>query len=325
MSAVANVLTSFAMASSMTGNVAWPYVTLPSVELRRHFENVKTLTQTNVVWIAPLVANVAPWEVFAFNSSTNGNVPMSDTIFAYTDAGVKMPAPKNGVYAPIHQIYPSPPPVIPSINGSMANYDTRSDPTALKAFAIVDATKASIISDLLPMKIVRDAYPDAYAAEEPLSLMIQPVFRSFEDNTIVSYVQSVIEWRHILSNMLTEDHSLYCYVENTCGSNFTIKVVAGEATYEGTGDQHPKQYDSHAVSTTVRLAENAENETAVVNAGACVYTLTVYPTTELRRTHESSKPQVYTAIIGVVFFAMTATFFAYDRYLVKALGVGFQL
>jgi hypothetical protein len=313
MSAMANVLTSFALASSMTGNVAWPYVTLPSVELQRHFENVKTLTHTNAVWIAPLVDNVAAWQVFAFNSSTNGNVPISDTIFAYSDTGVKMPAPDNGVHAPVHQIYPFPPPTIPSIKGSMANYDMRSDPMALKAFDIVDATKASIISDLLPMKIVRDAYPDAYATEEPLSLMIQPVFRSFEDDTIVSYVQSVIEWRHLLSHMLTKEQSLYCFVENTCGSNFTIKVVAGEATYEGTGDKHPKQYDSHAVSTTVRLAENAENETAIVNAGVCVYTLTVYPTTELRRTYESSKPQVYTSIIGVVFFAMTATFFAYDR------------
>jgi hypothetical protein len=168
---------------------------------------------------------------------------------------------------------------------------------------------------LIALDIVRDAYPNVYTPDEPLSLVIQPVFKAFDNETIVSYVQTVVEWKYIFANVVADDKSLFCFVENTCGQNFTIKVNGPNTSYEGPGDLHPRQYDSHAVKTTLYLTDNVDDEVDILaNAGACIYTVTLYPTQELRRTFESSKPQVYTAIIGVVFFLMTATFFSYDRY-----------
>lgn len=310
--AMSNILTSYAVASSIHGTVPWPFVTLPSVEIDRHFETVHSLTKTRAIWMSPVVAEDDFWEMYVANITTADDPPTRDEIFGYSAVGV-FPVSEEGPYAPVHQIYPSPPPIVPLANGTMAKYDMFSDPMANETYALVNQLKLTLMSGLLPMDIVRDAYPDVYDKEEPLSFIVQPVFKTFEDQTIVSYVQTVVEWKYVLSIMVKDDKSYFGFVKNTCGSNFTMKVVGGVASYEGEGDSHPKQYNDHAVAVVIRLSDKEEDLQAASEAGACIYTLTVYPTEELRATVNSRKKTTYTIIIFVIFMVMMATFFFYDR------------
>lgn len=319
-----DIMTSYASASSTSVvSDAWPFVTLPAAEFHRHGQHVHTLTNAHAVWTSPVVTNATGWETYALNLVRDDDIPTSSKIFAYgevkqsDDGGFvmgKQPVIGQGPYAPIHQIHPFPPPLITSIQESQANYDMRSEPGMNATYASVDVLSSSVLSGLLSMDLFRDAYPESFDKVEPLSLLLQPVFRSFEDATVVAYVQSIVEWEYVFSNILVKDQSVFCVVENTCNQSFTFKIDAGNATFEGMGDSHAMQYDKHCVTNTIAVNESKEENAAAVETDACVYTLTVCPTAELRHSYDSNQPLVFTIVIGAVFFLMTATFFAYDRY-----------
>jgi hypothetical protein len=316
-----DIMTTYALVSSSIGAFpVWPYVTLPTLDFVRHGEHVHTLTYTGALWASPVATNRTGWEEYALKVNASEGVPMNSKIFAYGEvlqseldgfAMGKVAVEGQGPYIPIHQIYPSPPPFIPSVQGSMANYDMGSEPGLNTTYGSVGTLQHSVLSGLLEMNLFRDAYPATLDKTEPLSLLVQPVFRSFDDMTVVSYVQSIFEWEYLFSDILIEGQTVYCVVVNTCGQNFTYKIDGSQAVFEGMGDAHAKQYNELVVNTTISPYKSNEEAEA---AGACVYTLSVYPSAELRESYSSNKPTIYTAVIGLVFFLMAATFFAYDSY-----------
>lgn len=317
--ALGDIMTSYALAAG----VAWPYVTLPSAEFYRHGDHVHTLSGIDAVWSSPVITDVAGWETYAaLNVSAGGDVPMSSTIFAY---GVVVQQENNGTalgklpvvgpapHTPIHQIHSSSTSKKnSSVEGYMENYDMRTEPELRGAYAIVEAYNRTALSGLVTLNLVRDTFPETLDKNEPLSLLLQPIFSSFEDMTIVSYVQTVLEWEFLLSDILQEKQSVFCFVENTCDQKgFTFKIVAGSTYFQGMGDAHDKQYDKYGKSTAIILFPIDEYSAA---ADACIYTLNVYPTQDYRRSFESKKPQIYTSGIAMVFLLMGITFFFYDRY-----------
>jgi hypothetical protein len=118
--------------------------------------------------------------------------------FEPTTQAMSMPARR---YSHAVQFVPSPPPFIPSINGSMINYDTSSEVGVNATYTIVNDIQKSVISRLLPLNLIREAYPASLDSTEPLSLFIEPINTEDEGVVIVSYIQSVFEWQYLFSDI----------------------------------------------------------------------------------------------------------------------------
>jgi hypothetical protein len=220
----------------------------------------------------------------------------------------KVPVTSLGPYMPIHQFYPSPLPFIPNINATIVNYETGSEERVYTAYNPTDAIKDSVLSDLLLLKIFRDAYPESWDETEPLSLFFQPVFRDFEGSTIVAFVESIFQWRFLFTDILDEEQSVMCFVESTCGANFSIRVDEHDSTFIGFGDAHDKQFDENGITATLGFSHHNDD---TASTSACIYTLTVYPTIEYREQY-NEKAALYAVVLGIAFATMVAAFFAYD-------------
>jgi hypothetical protein len=152
-----------------------------------------------------------------------------------------------------------------------------------------------VLSDLLPMKIFRDAYPESCDATEPLSLFIQPVFRDFEGSTIVAFVESILQWRYLFTDTLDEEQSVMCFIESMCGASFRIHVDEHDSTFVGFGDSHDMEFDENGITAALGFSHHDED---AASTSACIYSLTVYPTIEYRVAY-NEKEGLFTAVLAI--------------------------
>lgn len=304
--ALSDTLTTYALATTIASIVPWPYVTLPSDQFEQLVTHVHTLSAWPTVWTSPLVENVPRWEAYSVKKVPD-DYPRSEFIFSYGEDG-KAPVNGNRTFAPIHQISHNL--INPETNESLINYDIFTEPGLKPTFDFVQAAKHSQLSGFINLTIAREAVMDLLA-DEPLSLMVQPVFHSFENKTVSAFVQSIVQWSFVFANILEENEGAYCIVKPDCGEeSITIKITGNSSVYLGMGDQRLEAFDKHADEVALLISENP---LSVGGEGSCQYTVTIYPSEELHAAYDSSKAQIYTAIIGAVFFLMAATFFSYDR------------
>jgi hypothetical protein len=309
--AVGDVMTTYALASDST---AWPYVNMPSSQFEHHVAHVRSPSSINALWISPIVTDLGLW-AHSQKKLDRGMYPMSYAAFDYSETKTKVLV-TGRTAAPIHQMYPSPYHVVPGMNITMLNYDMLSEPGMNETFTAAGETNQTQFSNFTNLTILRDAYPDQLAPEEPLSILVHPIYSNFDNGTVVAYVQSVVQWTHILSEVLDESEAAYAVVSAKCHdieSLFTIKVTGPKAEFTGWGDKRQSKFDKHLKTVNISLGTAGEGYESEVDA-SCKYTMLLYPTEELSAFYDSKRPQLYTTIIGAVFFIMAATFFSYDRY-----------
>jgi hypothetical protein len=310
-------LYSRAIAPVSGGAGDWPYVTLPSISFSGQANHVQLLSFSKALWTSPIVYNVTSWEDYAVRTNNDSDFHGSTTIFAYGEAAPdknttggemgKLSVSGPGPFTPIHQFVPSPPPFIPSINGSMINYDISSVPGVHETYAIVTKLQKSVISQLLSLNLIREAYPDSLDSIEPLSLFVEHINTVDDGVIVVSYVHSLLEWQYLFSGIPVEN--VLGHVENTCGDSFNYVMNGENATFVGMGDAHEKEFSKYSLSSIIST-EGVEND---LSSGVCLYTLTIYPTTEFRQMFNSDAG-AYTAAVGITMFLMVGAFFAYDQY-----------
>jgi hypothetical protein len=316
--ALSDVMTSYSMASSSV----WPNVTLPSKEFELHMYHSIEASFVDLIWMAPIVENALLWEEYSQSITNGSNVPSSPSIFAYgsvpndVNKGPmkrgKLPIDGRGPFTPIHQMFPSPPPFISNVNGTIVNYDTSSDQSINATHSSVTSLFQPVLSGLLPLFLIRDAYPEFLEAEEPLSLFVAPIYKDFDHVTVMSYVEGLFQWKFIFSKISVGRANLLCFVESTCGDSFSFIVDGENTSYIGIGDAHEKKFDAIHSSTVIGLPDISETGIEkATKAGVCVFTLTLYPTIEFRQTFNSNAV-VYSAIVGLAMVFMSGSFFFYD-------------
>uniref|UniRef100_A0A7S3L4M9 Phosphodiesterase n=1 Tax=Amphora coffeiformis TaxID=265554 RepID=A0A7S3L4M9_9STRA len=97
---------------------------------------------------------------------------------------------------------------------------------------------------------------------------------------------------------------------NTCNQNFTYVVNGKESTYVGPGDLHQEEFESFEVKVNL-----TDHDTAL--AGECLFTQSIYPTTEYRESFKASKtPKIFAVTVAVTFILVALVFAVYD-YLVN--------
>ena len=293
------------------GEQAWPYVTLPIDEFAAHAGHETSFSRNHLVYTSPIIHDVSAWNVFNAAVSSGSKVPYKPYIFTNGKDG-EVPANGTGPYIPIHQIYTEN--VSPvSSNNSINNYDTFSEPGLATAFAVVSAVRHSALTRLLPLMFIRESYPEIFDGSEPLSMFVEPIFSNFQDTSeIVGYVQSLFDWKFFFSNLISDDVSIICVVENTCGDNFTYIISNHSALYTSFENARISMFDGTSATLVVGTGEipngTIESEKA---AGVCIYTLTVYPTKEFRKAFNANAV-IYTVVIGMTMLSMVGAFFAYD-------------
>jgi hypothetical protein len=306
-----DVMTTYGLASD---SAAWPYVNMPSSQFEHHAAHVRSPSSINALWTSPIVTDLGLW-AHTQKKLDRGMYPMSHATFEYSEDKKKVLV-KGRTAAPIHQLYASPYSLVPSMNITMLNFDMLSEPGMNETFTVAGQRNLTQFSDLVNLTILRDAYPVQLTQEEPISILVHPIYSNFDNGTVVGYVQSVVQWTHVLSGVLEASEASYAVVTAKCNdveSSFTIKVTGPETEFMGIGDNRKSKFDKHVKTVMVSLGTAEEGYESEVD-GSCKYTMLLYPTEELSASFDSKRPQLYTTIIGAVFFIMAATFFSYDRY-----------
>jgi hypothetical protein len=321
MAALSATITAYGLNSEST----WPYVVLPAIQFNEHAKHTLHMSHSNLIWTAPIVENISRWEDYAQKINNNSDVPTSSAMFTYgkllqetneDDMQMsKLSISGSGPFTPVHQMFPSPPRFINTINSSLINYDTMSEVGISATHTVVNNLKKAVISGLLPLSLIRDAYPETIDATDPLSLFVEPIFASFDNFTIVSYIHGLFEWGFLFSEISLEDQEKLIVVDSSCDESFSYLVSQNKATYVGKGDLHDNAFDKYRLSSVIGLKESSIRDDDInesLDAGVCVYTLTIYPTQELRDAFNAN-PGIYTAIIGLTMASMIGAFFLYDQ------------
>ena len=198
-------------------------------------------------------------------------------------------------------------PVLPLLN---FNSFSLSDSVVLHN--IMETLGEGVVGSVLSKQFVDLLYPsDKY---EPDSFYYQPLFDSFdqESKKVVGELLILLRWNVYFSDILPDDvRGIYLVLENTCNNTATWKIEGKDARYIGSGDLHDTAYDSYKLSADFNTYNNVE---AARKAGACIYTVNVYPSQEFEDDYKSSSPIYLTVVVGAVFLSMVAAFLAYDLF-----------
>jgi hypothetical protein len=307
-----DMLETYAQTIETTDEVPpWPYVTLPFHQFEHNARQVTSFSFDGILWIAPLVTDVTAWDKYCSDVMINGTVQMSSQMFSIDNKGAAERVSGTGPFAPLHEVYPSPNFVL-SINSSIVNYNILSDPLVNYSTTLAHQYDLVVISGLLSVPFIREAYPEKIDAMEPVSVMIEPIYSTFEESSdTVGYVQLMFQWLSFFSKFKGDRHSILCTLENTCGDFLTVEIDGPTVTLVDAEYSKKVRMNDISASRIIGIDEDDISVDEALNAGICVYTLTVFPTIKFRESY-NLRVALFASIIGLAMFIMVASFFAYD-------------
>lgn len=165
----------------------------------------------------------------------------------------------------------------------------------------------------------------------PVSSVLFPVLNDFSKNSeVVGTVLMFFDWTTFFSNILPPNaFGLYAVLSNSCGQSATFELNGPEVVFLGHGDSHEEEYDKHEMSCdfghhhsdkfTGDIPTFAQSDVYPPEAhleedtddGACVYSLSIYPSDHLRSTFRTNEPAVYTSVVALIFVFTILLFLTY--------------
>lgn len=148
---------------------------------------------------------------------------------------------------------------------------------------------------------------------EPFSSYIVPVYDSFYGvrTKLGAVLIGFIRWGLYFNDLLPDEVKglLVVLDSGKCGGYFTWRIDGKKAFFIGDGDHHEVKYENLGFSTYFGAYSNLLD---VIEAGACVYRVTVYPSRTLEGEHSTSRPLIGAALVGCIFLLVVAAFLAFD-------------
>ena len=102
------------------------------------------------------------------------------------------------------------------------------------------------------------------------------------------------------------------HLQETCGHDFTYLIEGNRATFLGSGDHHDTKYDDLAQSSPFAHFASVDGDEDDFGDDDCAYTITVYPSDELREYYISRRPIAYTAVVVIVLVSTMLVFAIFD-------------
>jgi hypothetical protein len=148
----------------------------------------------------------------------------------------------------------------------------------------------------------------------PHSITIAPIRETFaKDAPIVGFIAGIAPWDLYLSRLLPEGtNGVHAVLSNSCAQVATFKINGPTAVYLGEGDLHKTKYDD--LKQTLSFTGFGLSTEASRRAGQCDYFLDLYPSEEYRREYDEKKPEIFTAILAIVFMVTGAVFLVFVLY-----------
>ena len=190
-------------------------------------------------------------------------------------------------------------------SAELVNFHLESTPffVAPKLYALSE--RRSILTEL-------SVVDTNFLFEEPTSIVFQPVFRDFkEDSDIVAYLSLYLPWSTFFENILSAGSSpVIAVVTNPCrpGNSFTLEINGPSVFFLGYEDLHDPSMEEWGMTITFAGESNIYPD-----QNPCPYVLDLYPTAAMKSNEETSVPLI-TTIGAVLVFAFTSfVFILYDR------------
>jgi hypothetical protein len=170
-----------------------------------------------------------------------------------------------------------------------------------------------VLSGLLSIPLVCEAYPDTFDRTEPVIIVIEPIYSTFDEESleIIGYIQSVFKWTSFFAQFNGEGYPILCTLENTCGDSFNVLIEEQTATLLDSNEATRIRMNDVNVSTIIGVDVDDITIEQALEAGICVYTLTLYPTVQFCEELDL-RTSLFVTIIGITMAVMVASFFAYD-------------
>jgi len=159
--------------------------------------------------------------------------------------------------------------------------------------------------------------------KDAVTHLVYPVFDGFgKDRKLGGVIYTPIYWRFLLMGILPKNiHGVVCVVENSNGDSDTLQINGGDIVHLGKGDSHDHDYNDMAYSIDLvsRLKETAGPDSnsfnaAGVNGQFMNYTITVYPSKELKGIFVDNTAQESASTIGISFVVAIFVFLIYDYF-----------
>ncbi|CAB9513615.1 Receptor-type guanylate cyclase gcy [Seminavis robusta] len=331
--ATANVAASFRVLSSFgktatslalfaNESLTWPQMTLPHFETRA--SDFLFISKAQQVAFAPLVSDTqrSIWESYAQTNQQwlqegidfeylqrsedqawnetdvpRQAQPIPASIWKYVQNNMPMvEKPQSSGYLPLWQTYP------PPRESIHVNYNLLSNPMFADLVTTVSSTRSGVLSGITNDDLA--LFQDETAEPCPKSVLLQPVFESFEaGSAIVAVVFELLSWGEIFKGILHDAATpVMCVLHDSCGnSSYSYQVSGMETTFLGVGDWHNDKFESLAVASNLTSPSNV-----------CSFTLQVYPTDEMEEAFHTSMPLYITLAVVAVFSFTSLVFLLYD-------------
>ncbi|CAB9496230.1 cyclase soluble subunit alpha-3 [Seminavis robusta] len=298
----------------------WPFYTLES--LRDVAQDFIQLDNASLIY-SPLVSDLdrPAWEYYAVHNqhkvTLNKNYPYQIPPYIYNRDNHTADIAHNGTgpFSPAWHILPLPDSYQTT---SRVNYNILSNNRLKHIIEASYKSKQVVTSELqFTSELVGERLWQSggkLQAQRPQSLIVQPVFDSFNQSTrqIVAHVFATVPWDiHFLDIIIPETQSrasVFLVLTNSCGNEYTYFADQTGVTLLGEGDRHIPEYEDIGQQYVLssfggyNAPDNLhiDNRTQMGAAWTCSLTLSVYPTGRMKWYYSSDT--TVTHLLALVFF-----------------------
>lgn len=300
----------------------WPGFSVPHFHIRA--QNLLSTVRASYVALAPIVSDTtrSVWEDYSVHNhdwvreelKKSELSPQESNIFLsqipsriHPEASSYHTA--NKTYLPLWQMTP-----LEIADVELVNHDLLTHPLFEGIFEYMVQTKEPVLSEAIPADLV-SLFGSGRVTEDsvvqPQSILVQPVFEEFDEGSaIVAVLIVVLPWDIYFENLLNHGAEMLLVIENSCGDQFSYKIIGPDVHFLGEGDRHNRKFDDLFVTDFEPFPwHTEEHDTNVVN---CHYTFFLYPTDDMERLHMTPRPYLLSAAVLIIFLGTSLTFGAYD-------------
>lgn len=209
----------------------------------------------------------------------------------------------KGPHLPIWQMYPSP------RSSLVVNFNLLSTPELEELTQVAIRDRHAVLSGIVDNPVLLGTSTTLDVMVNPRSVVLQPVFDSFEDDaSVVAFLVVTLTWDVVLQDVVHEGaQPLVCVLRNACGQVYSYEVVGHEVNFLGEGDYHSKIYDSMGVTSDFAVTTDASLLTSL-----CNFTMHIYPTKTMEDNSNTNMPVYITLAVISMFAFTTLIFLLYD-------------
>jgi class 3 adenylate cyclase len=278
--------------SSILGGAPWPLVTVPA------FAELSADIGESVL-LVPIVKDREEWEAYAMENldwvdeQASRRLDQDDVhpqIFRVDEQNDIVADEGNPAFSPVWQTSP--------VEAQLVNYNLASHPQLHSAVDKTWELEDTVLSETL----VEDL--PIWNLSTPTVFTMHPFFNDFgSGQEMVGMITSIAPWANFLARTQFPTTAV---IENSCDQSFSFAIDDNDdVVYLGTGNKRDPEYDSMEESFDL-------NHGSAEDVALCMYTLRIYPTSEMEDAFISKQPRLYVFAVVMMATAILLAFCLYD-------------